>query len=266
MYMNICIYIHILGVNTPSKHTTHTHTHSHPHSHTHTHTHFLSLSLSRSLALSLSLSRSLSLSLTHTHKRTHTPSKHQSKSQKILPPPPPLPFQDLGDLYEKILWARRHDSHAQMMSERLVQQARQTLTQTSVVQYVHMLLVRLMFRWVCVYVCVCVCVRERESERESCFLSGRFLSFSRFPPLSRLLPLCKRRPKSDNSAPRVFLISFSPLSKRRPESDNSAPRVLFFAISANDAQNLTAVLHVYLFFFPLCKRRPKYTAHHDVFF
>jgi hypothetical protein len=54
-----------------------------------------------------------------------------------------LPLRrDLGDLYEKVLWARRHDEEAQLISRRLVERARQTMTKDSVLQYVHMLLTR----------------------------------------------------------------------------------------------------------------------------
>ena len=54
-----------------------------------------------------------------------------------------LPLRrDLADLYHQVLWAREHDDAAARISAAFVNRARSTLSQASVVQYVHMLLVR----------------------------------------------------------------------------------------------------------------------------
>ena len=50
--------------------------------------------------------------------------------------------KDLSDLYEAVLWARAHDEEARAIADKMVARARATLTQETVLQYVHMLLIR----------------------------------------------------------------------------------------------------------------------------
>jgi hypothetical protein len=52
-----------------------------------------------------------------------------------------LPIRrDLSDLYEAVLWARDHDDNVREIADKMVNQARRTMSRKMLLQYVHMLL------------------------------------------------------------------------------------------------------------------------------